>query len=102
MLRAVIALQPGPVLQAGSGFSYGRALLTIFVKMDFGHLPQGGVDDIKDSFCLYRAFVCLCLTVCVSGLQVPVHMLLEFRSHLTCHLVSGASRWPGTCKIQVE
>lgn len=57
MLRAVT------VDGGGSGYSHGRALLTIFVfvKMDFGHPLQGGVDDNKNSFCLYRAFVCLCV-----------------------------------------
>lgn len=37
------------------------------------------------------------LSVCVLGLQVPVHMILESRSHLMCHLAFGASHWPGTC-----
>lgn len=63
-----------------SGYSHGSMLLTIFVKIDYGHLPQGGVCDNKDSFYLYRAFVCL--SVCFLGLQVPVHIyvLLESRS----------------------
>lgn len=96
MLRAVIALQPGPLLQVvtvdggGPGYSHGRALLTTFVKMDFGHPSEGGVDDSKDS------------SVSMGPLSVcrGCRGLCTYFSHTssgTVHLVSGASRWPGTC-----
>lgn len=96
----MLTLQPEPLLQVvtidggGSGYSHGRVLLTIFVfvKMDFGHPPQGGVDGNKTSFCLFRAFVCLCVGAAGAcahafGVQKSPHVSPCF----------GASHWPGTC-----
>lgn len=91
-------LQVVTVCGGDPGYSHGRAFLTTFARMDFGHPSQGGVGDSKDSSVSIGP-----LSVCVSGLQGPVHMILESRNHLMCHssgtvhLVSGASRWPGTC-----